>query len=92
MAERGRIRTFFWVNKLDGGMSRGTVMTNFSESSEGKRFMQPEVTSTLLGLGMLHKIPTGTLLTSMLAAAKADSPEAAATVILGSSEYQAATT
>ncbi|MFN8017986.1 MAG: DUF4214 domain-containing protein [Acidimicrobiales bacterium] len=78
----------FWVNKLDGGMSRGTVMTNFSESSEGKRFMQPQVSTTLLGLGMLHKIPTGTLLTNMVAGAKADGPEGAAQVIFGSAEYK----
>ena len=80
----------FWVTKLDGGMSRGTVMTNFSESSEGKRFMQPEVTATLLGLGMLDAVPTGPLLSSMLLAARNDSPEAAAAVILDSAAYKTA--
>lgn len=76
----------YWVKKLDQGMSRGTVMTNFSESSEGKRVFQPQVTATLLGLGMLKKIPTGALLTSLLAAGE-QSPEQAARVLLDSPEY-----
>ena len=50
-----------WVNKMAGGMSRGDVMVAFSESSEGKRFLAPEVDSTLMGLAMIHKMPSKAL-------------------------------
>ena len=33
-------------------------MTAFSESSEGIRKMRGEIDSVLLGLGMLHRLPT----------------------------------
>ena len=78
----------YWVAKLDAGLSRGSVMTAFSESSEGQRKFRPQVTATLLGLGMLHKIPSGALLTS-LTTAGADSPEAQVRVLLDSAEYAA---
>lgn len=80
----------YWVNKLNAGMSRGTVMTNFSESSEGQRHFRPEVVASLLGLGMIDALPTGTLLTSMLTAARTDSPEAAARVLLDAPAYATA--
>lgn len=80
----------FWVKKLDGGMSRGTVMTNFSESSEGKRHFSPQVHTGLLGLGLLGTFPTGALRTAMTDAVTTDSPELAARVILHSAEYAAA--
>ena len=80
----------YWVKKLDQGMSRGTVLTNFSESSEGQRRFAPYVQATLLGLGMIHKLPTGTLLNNLVAAARDDSAEAAARVLLDSPEYASA--
>ena len=46
-----------WVAKLDGGMSRGQVMVQFSESSEGKRVLAPPVDATLMGLAMLQALP-----------------------------------
>ncbi len=81
----------YWVKKLDQGMSRGTVLTNFSESSEGQRRFAPYVNATLLGLGMLDKLPTGNLLTTMLdqSVGGSGTREAAARVILDSSEYAA---
>jgi hypothetical protein len=80
----------YWVKKLDQGMSRGTVLTNFSESSEGKRHFDPYVQATLLGLGMLHALPTGTLLNSMLDNGYGGSPEQQAQVLLDSSAYATA--
>ena len=47
-----------WVKKLDAGMSRGEMMTAFSESSEGVRKMRPQVDSILVFLGMLRRLPT----------------------------------
>ena len=80
----------YWVKKLDQGMSRGTVLTNFSESSEGKRHFDPYVQATLLGLGMLDALPTGTLLNSLLDVGYGGSPEAQAGVLLASATYAAA--
>lgn len=50
-----------WVTKMAGGMSRGDVMVAFSESSEGKRFLAPEVDATLMGLAMLKGSPSKAL-------------------------------
>ena len=80
----------YWVNKLDQGLSRGTVLTSFSESSEGKRHFDPYVQASLLGLGMIDKLPTGDLLLLLLEGARTDSPEAAARDLLASAEYAAA--
>jgi hypothetical protein len=83
----------YWVKKLDQGMSRGTVLTNFSESSEGKRRFSAHVNATLLGLGMLGTLPSGNLLVSMLDVSNGGSgtPEAAAQVLLESVEYAGGT-
>jgi Tol biopolymer transport system component len=48
----------YWTGRLDDGTSRGTVMTNFSESSEGRRKLQVPVDLTLFPLGLYGKIPT----------------------------------
>lgn len=79
----------YWVKKLDQGMSRGTVLTNFSESSEGKRRLEGWVGATLLGLGMLHKLPTGNLLSDILDQGNGGSNSAEVRVILKSPEYAA---
>ena len=47
-----------WVGRLSEGVTRGEMMTAFSESSEGIRKMRGEIDSVLLGLGMLHRLPT----------------------------------
>ncbi len=47
-----------WVGKMGSGLSRGGVMTAFSESSEGVRLMRAEVDAILLPLGMLDHLPT----------------------------------
>jgi hypothetical protein len=57
----------FWTGKLDRGMSRGTVMTNFSESSENVRKTAPLVDVVLLTTGMLRRMPTSGELTAALA-------------------------
>ena len=49
----------YWVSRLDRKVQgRGSVMTNFSESSENVRKMTSEVQSVLLRSGMLHRMPT----------------------------------
>ena len=80
----------FWTKKLEAGMSRGDVMTNFSESSEGKRHLAPTVDTALIGLAMLHQMPTKALAAQAVAAAKtAGATEGAALVILDSPAYAA---
>jgi hypothetical protein len=47
----------YWVTRLDAGTkTRGDVMTNFSESGEGKRFLAPQVDMILIHLGMFQKM------------------------------------
>jgi hypothetical protein len=79
----------YWAKKLDQGMSRGTVLTNFSESSEGKRRLEGWVGATLLGLGMLDKLPTGNLLSDILDQGNGGSNSAEVRVILNSADYAA---
>lgn len=79
----------YWVNKLDQGLSRGSVLTSFSESSEGKRRLEGWVGATLLGLGMLHKLPTGNLLSDILDQGNGGSNAAEVRVILNSADYAA---
>jgi Tol biopolymer transport system component len=47
-----------WVAKMKAGTTRGEMMTNFSESSEGTRKMRGEVDTVLVILGMLHRVPS----------------------------------
>ena len=48
----------YWKGKLDNGtFSRGDVMVGFSESSEGVRFLAPQVDVVLIHLGMLRQMP-----------------------------------
>ena len=49
----------YWVKKLDNGFARGTVMTSFSESNEGKRHFAPQVRTVLLGLAYFGSVPQG---------------------------------
>jgi hypothetical protein len=83
-----------WVDKMKAGTTRGEMMTNFSESSEGTRKMRGEVDTVLVILGMLHRVPTtgevisyanalelqGGQPTEVLANTLLTSPEFAATV------------
>lgn len=77
-----------WVNKMAGGMSRGDVMVAFSESSEGVRFLAPEVDATLMGLGLLHAMPPKALW-QQVATTNRDQPgpEWGALVYLNSAAY-----
>jgi Tol biopolymer transport system component len=47
-----------WVGRLEDGVTRGEMMTAFSESSEGIRKMRGEIDSVLLAIGMLKRLPT----------------------------------
>ena len=58
----------YWTGKLDSGAkTRGDVMTNFSESSEGKRFLTPQVDTVNVWLGMLRTMPPKAELTQWIA-------------------------
>lgn len=56
----------YWTKRLDQGTSRGTVMTNFSESSEGRRKLQVWVDLTLFPLGLFGTIPSAGYLNGLL--------------------------
>ena len=57
----------YWTTKLNGGMARGVVMTNFSESSENKRKTTNAVDVVLVYTGMLRRVPTGAELSTEVA-------------------------
>ena len=49
----------YWTGRLDAkAKTRGDVMVAFSESSEGKRVLAPQVDTVLLFLGLWAKMPT----------------------------------
>jgi hypothetical protein len=64
----------YWTGKLDKGMSRGAVMTNFSESSENVRKTTDAVDVVLVYTGMLRRVPTGPELAAELAVLDAETP------------------
>lgn len=79
-----------WVAKLQGGESRGGVMVDFSESSEGVRIMRPQVDTILVFLGMLKRLPTTNELTNdayLLGAEGGQPTEVLINLLLVSSEY-----
>jgi Tol biopolymer transport system component len=58
----------YWTGKLDAkAKTRGDVMTNFSESSEGRRFLAPQVDTVNIWLGMLRTMPPKAELTTWIA-------------------------
>ena len=79
----------FWVKKLDGGMSRGTVMTNFSESSEGKRKFRPVVDTAVVSLGLFGKMAPVKLLQASADYMLLDSSERGIQRLIVSDEYKA---
>jgi len=79
----------FWVKKLDGGMSRGTVMTNFSESSEGKRKFRPVVDTAVVSLGLFGKMAPVKLLQASADYMLLDSSERGIQRLIVSEEYKA---
>ncbi len=51
----------YWTGQLNAGSrTRGQVMAGFSESSEGVRFLRPQVDIILIYLGMLRTMPLDT--------------------------------
>ena len=78
-----------WVSKMNQGMSRGQVMVQFSESSEGVRRLAPIVVPVLISLGMLHRLPTASELSGAGAAYAAGGDEGVAEWFLDSDAYAA---
>ena len=63
----------YWTKKLDTkAKTRGDVMVNFSESSEGKRVLAPQTDTILHELGMLRVMPSKLFLDLTLGAIKGD--------------------
>jgi Tol biopolymer transport system component len=61
----------YWTKKLDSKTkTRGDVMVNFSESSEGKRVLAPLTDTILHVLGMLRTMPSKAYLDLTLGAVK----------------------
>jgi hypothetical protein len=78
----------YWAKKIRTGTPRGQVMTNFSESSEGRRVIGPRSDTILLALGMYGKIPSQALFDAIVDARKSGEPkEIAVPYILGAPEY-----
>lgn len=48
----------YWVKRLQGGWTRGRVMTTFSESSEGKAKLAPQAGPTLVWVALLGRPPS----------------------------------
>jgi Tol biopolymer transport system component len=68
----------YWTGKLDRKeISRGQVLVNFSESSEGKRRLAPQVHLLLIPLGMLRTVPSNAFFDAGLAAFVAGERQAA---------------
>jgi hypothetical protein len=79
-----------WVAKMSAGMTRGQVMVQFSESSEGKRHLAPSVDASIIGLGMLGKMPAPADFTAARAAwLSTGASEGAARWFLDSPAYAA---
>jgi hypothetical protein len=82
----------FWANRIRNGTPRGQVMTNFSESSEGRRVIGPRSDTILVALGMYGRIPSATLFNAIVAERQAGEPrEVIPLRILASGEYAATT-
>jgi len=80
----------YWTNKIVNGTSRGQVMTNFSESPEGKRVMAPYVDTVLVGLGLMDKIVSQTIFDGVVPLLKGGSPrETIVDYLIGTPEYLA---
>jgi Tol biopolymer transport system component len=65
----------FWTKQLDQHKkTRGDVMVNFSESSEGRRLLAPQSDTVLIYLGMLRVMPSKATFDAQVAARKAGHP------------------
>ena len=78
-----------WVAQMGSGMSRGGVMTQFSESAEGKRDFARQTESTLIGIAMFHKIPAWTDFVAGTLGYTESGPEGVALAYLDSAAYYA---
>ncbi|MFN8017050.1 MAG: DUF4214 domain-containing protein [Acidimicrobiales bacterium] len=82
----------FWTKKLDAKtITRGGVIVAFSESSEGKRRLAPQVGTVLISLGMLRALPDKATWDAAMAAFDAGEkqPAVVAEAILRSNAYAA---
>ncbi len=84
----------YWKGRLDAkAKSRGDVMANFSESGEAKRFLQPQVDTILIHLGLLQKMPTKPVLQASIEALdNGNPPEELVRSLFGGAEYTARVT
>lgn len=75
----------YWLDQLAHGVTRGRMMTLFSESPEYRQLSANRVVVSLAHRWMLGRMPTKV----QMVAAAALSPEAAVAAILGGAEYRA---
>lgn len=81
----------YWTGKLDRKeLTRGDVIVQFSESSEGVRRLAPQVAMVLIGTGMLRTMPSAALWDQGLAGFRAGEKQAAwfADLVLRSDAYE----
>ena len=79
----------YWINRLGRGLSRGGLMSSFSESSEYRRTSDREVKVVLLYRAMYGATPTAAELRAELnALASGQTLTNRVAAILGSSRYQ----
>jgi hypothetical protein len=74
----------FWLGKLDAGYPRGSMMTQFSESSEYRRRSLLRVTTAIVYRHLLQRLPTAS---EMAAEVAKGSPAAIVTGVLESAAY-----
>ena len=82
----------YWIDRIQHGVTRGEMMTGFSESSEGVRKMRGEVDAVLLYAGMLGRLPTKgefTNTVSLLESGASQPSEVFALMVLTSGPYAA---
>jgi Tol biopolymer transport system component len=82
----------YWTAKLDSkALSRGAVIVQFSESSEGKRRLAGPTNITLLALAMLRRTPNATEWTTLYETVRAGEAQPAwiARTIMDFAAYQA---
>jgi len=74
----------YWLRKVQSGFARGTMMTQFSESSEYRRTSARRVSTVIVYRHMLQRMPT-----AAESATEVAKPSTAVTVtdIIGSAEY-----
>jgi hypothetical protein len=79
----------FWTDQLNGGLTRGTMLTQFTESAEFKGVRQREVSTTEVFAAMLKRAPSQTEFNTWLQALSGVPLSTQVLQVLNSAEYRA---